>query len=77
MERGFYIEVDESFRVIYTIFMNTLNEIQLQIRNQFIWEAKEKGLSLQEIADLFQNSLSKSRIHQIILSINVKKNAKD
>jgi len=53
--------------------MNTLNDIQIQIRNQFIWEAKEKGLSLQEIADLFQNSLSKSRIHQIILSINVKK----
>ena len=55
------------------IYMNTLNDIQIQIRNQFIWEANQKGLSLQEIADLFQQSLSKSRIHQIIININAKK----
>ncbi len=48
-----------------------LTPIQLEIREKFIYEANKKGLSLQEIADLFQ-PISKPRVHQIIIAYRSK-----
>ena len=52
--------------------MDKLTPIQTETRAKMITLAYNRGLSLQEISDLFSSGLSKSRVWQIYIANNKK-----